>query len=267
MLKLMKYELNRRYQFIFIIMMFIVFMEFLILFGLIKGDVWFMMSFLSSILLITGTMFAVFFDCIRTHYQDLNNNPGYMLYLTPVNRYKIIGSKMLVNLLEIAFFFILFTALMIINFAVLKKFHIDTSDYFTVNMYDEIMTGLKMVFPSTGYLFLLTITAIIQWLNNIMIAILAITLTKTLLANVKASWAISLIFYIILVTITQFVSMGVLVASGFINDMLSFTEVTEVPDMSGFLIKSVSIGGAMYFIYLSIAFFFTGMLLNKRIDI
>ncbi len=271
MLKLMKYEIRRRLQIILIVLAVMAFIEGLILFGLYRGGPWLLTSFILTILMAIGVYLFILFDSIRTYYIDLNRNEGYMLFLTPNSGYRIIGSKALVSFLELVFFVLILVSFLLINFFTAKNLLINSSME-AKEMYDAITQAFQIFTPSVGHIFLLSLTTVLQWFSIIMMATLAITLTKTILSNTRLSWLISLGFFIAIYTGLQFLDMGIISIFGFINDMSNLANTAVItendfPTISGIIFKYVTIMTVVYSAYISIFYLISGRLVSKRINI
>ncbi len=268
MLNLIKYEVQRRKNAVFVVVLIITVVQSLIVLGFYKGNSWTALSVILLILLTAGVYLFVLFDGIRTYYRDLNSRQGYMLFLTPNSAYKIIGAKMIVSLAELLFFVLIATGLLVIDYLVLKSVY---SEFFSM-----ITQYLKDYIPSAGHVFVLSFSTVLQWLNIITTAVLAITLTVTLLSGSKYSWLVSIVFYLALNTGMQFASMGIVSLFGLMDDFKSlsmyepavvFLKNNMSININTIIMKYTLIMGAMYTVYISISYFVSSMLLERRVDL
>lgn len=103
MFKLMKYELLKKVNLMFIALIVSVAVELIIVFTIYKGGAALGFSMFLIFLLGFGGFIMLFVDSVVMYSSDLYKKPGYMLFfLTPNSSFKIIGSKLLVSLIEAA---------------------------------------------------------------------------------------------------------------------------------------------------------------------
>lgn len=280
MLNLMKYEIDRRKKAVIIFMAIVVVVQGLILFGLYRDGGWPVLSAVTAILLTIGTYLFVLFDSIRTYYSDLNSSEGYMLFLTPNSGYKIIASKLIIAFIELMLFVMVAVAFIILDYVVIKHLFIDTGPAYIREIFYDLADFYKALIPGIGQIFVFSFSTILQWFNVIMMAILAITLTKTLLSNKKYSWLISLGIFIAINVALQFLSMAVISSFGFYKDIMNLARmqvqvnlegasltVGTYPSIGNLIFKYTAIMTVLYAIYVSVFYAISGWLLDKRIDL
>ena len=269
--KLMKYELFRRSKLLITILIVLVFMEGAAIYGLYRGDSWLVLFFI----MLVGMAFAAFvfplIDIVTNYYSDFKNTHGYMLFLTPQSGYSIIGSKALFALIELLAAVALVSGFYIANLNLVGAFGY-TDEAALVRM--VIQKIPHMLGTSTAGIITLGITsAILQYFNTIMLAIFAVTLTKTLLSQKSFNWLIALLLYFALAMGIQTVNGLAMSVFGFAKDMISFSQDAsamniELGDPIKLnIIKYIVISMGLYVVWIGAAFTGSSMLLNRRVDL
>lgn len=267
MLTLMKYEILRKQKGIFMFLSILAFLELGILFGIYKGGQWAALSISFIFVLVAGGLVMVFVDTLRSYSKDLNEKQGYSLFLTPSSGYKIIGSKSLISLIELVSVTLIIFALMFLNFQFTKSLYYDSVNALMQQII--LFTKATPFIPSIGQTLLVIFTSIFEWFTVIMIAILSMTLRKTILSNSKYGWLISFIFFILIYSAMELINTFVLSGFGFIGDISQLSTLAQ-PDpelIKTFVYKCFKIACVLYPIYIGILYYFSGMLLNKRVDL
>lgn len=270
MLKLMKYELLKKSKLMIISASVLFLMEIAILFGIYKGGGWAVLSIFLIFFMIFGVIIFVFVDSIRSYSSDLNQKEGYSLFLTPTSGYKIIGSKAIMSFVELLLFTVIVFVFMVLNFQVTKALYPAPFQEVITPLFEALKQMYKI--PNVFELFLMVLVYVFEWFSIIMIAILAMTLRKTILSNSKVGWLLSLIFFVVIYSTMETISMVALAPFGFYNELLNFFQTsssatTDIPTFTFNIFKYVGVAACLYPIYLGTFFFFAGKLLNKRVDL
>lgn len=264
--KLLKYEFLRRKNMLLAFAIILVVAEGLTLFGLYKGDGWMALSVFMCILMVGATYFYALVDTIGSYYSDLKQKHGYMLFLTPVSGYKIIGSKALFGLMQ------LFVSVMVLFLMMLLNFKVSSDLYLTgtelQQVWDAIITGFKGFIPNLVQIIQFIILTLMQWFNIIMMAIFAITLSKTIFSNSQHRFLLSLLIFILLSIAIQAITVSVLAPFGLFGEMIKIESINgNIINGSLSIGKYFTIGMALYAVYISAFYFLSGRLLHKRIDL
>lgn len=265
MLNLMKYELKRRKALLTTVMIVLVCLEAAICLGLYLGGNWNALSIVLSCVVLVGGLLFPFIDTIANYYSDFKNKHGYMLFLTPNKGIKIIGSKALFALIELIVMVGLVIGSIAITMLVFKNIHPGIYSKFFADIFTDLQRLFELkefTFWSTTPLILVTI---LQYFNNIMLAVLAITLSKTILSNNNFNWLFALLFYLGLSFGLQAINSGVLVAFGFVNDMIEYAESGR--DIFNEIVKYIYIGGGIYTFWIAVSTTVSSILLDKRTDL
>lgn len=268
MLKLMKYELLRKQRILIISTSILFFIELAILFGIFKGGGWSALAILLIFMMIFGVILFVFVDSIRSYSVDLNQKEGYSLFLTPTSGYKIIGSKAIISFIELIFFVVIVFGLMVLNYKFTQFLYPDAFSKVVTPLFDTLKQMYSI--PKLTELFFIILVYVFEWFAVIMIAILAMTLRKTILSNSKLGWLISLIFFVVIYSTMETITMLVLAPFGFFNEILDLSRMNmnaATPTFNFDIYRYLGISACIYPIYLAIFFFFSGKLLNKRVDL
>ena len=269
--KLMKYELFRRSKLLITILIVLVFMEGAAIYGLYRGDSWLALFFVMLI----GMGFAAFIvpliDAVTNYYSDFKNTHGYMLFLTPQSGYSIIGSKALFALIELIAALALVAGFYTANFYLAEAFGY-TNAIAEIKMVAQQIP--RMLGTSTAGIITLGATAgTLQYFNTIMLAIFAVTLSKTLLSQKSFNWLIALLLYFGLAMGIETVNGLVMSVFGFAKDMISFSHDAssmnlELGDPIKLnIIKYIVISMGLYVVWIGAAFTGSSLLLNKRVDL
>lgn len=269
MLKLMKYEFLRRQRVFLIALVILLFIEGAIIFCIYKGNAWIALGIILGLLLCYGSVLFVFIDSIASYSMDLNQKSGYSLFLTPTSGYKIIASKALISFIEL-----LIVIGIVFGFVFLDIKFIDLrySDQIS-EMTKAMIAGLKEVgfIPEIKVIVATVFVFFLEWFNMIMVAILAMTIRKTLLSNIKLGWLISFIFFIAIYTTLSTITMAVIMPLGYFSDMMELMNLEaagHVPNLKDFnIFKYILASICLYAVYLPSLFFFSGKLLGKNVDL
>lgn len=266
MLKLIKYELIRKRKLLAMSLAVVILVELALLFTLYKGGGWIGLTMLLTFTTSIGIYLFVLVDCALTYSSDLNKPHGYMLFMTPNNGYKLIASKIIVSFIEI----ILGT---VILFGVLYSNYLYAVHLFSKNLSETAKVFIDLfkgafsgVIPSLGQFFLILTTMALQWFLTIMTIYFAITLTKTLLSNVKFKGLFSFIFFIGLYILHTNIFGAIIGSLGYFNNMVNSVTNSSFDfdkNLFNFFITTCLI----YLTTSSIYLYFSGRLLNKRVDL
>jgi ABC-2 type transport system permease protein len=263
--KLLKYELLRRKGPLTAFAVIFIVLEGLLLFGLFKGDAWIGLSIFMTILLIGGTYVFVLLDPKISFYSDIKNKHGYMLFLTPVNGYQIVGSKALFGFIQM----FVAGAILFLTFVLNSK--LTTHLYFTgteiESLWNRISHDFKDFLPTLGQIIQFLVMVLLQWFNVIMMGIFAITLNKTIFSDNRHSFLLSLLMYVFLYVIIQTVTVAILAPFGLFGDMLRVQTSNGSIQGSLNVGKYTTLGMILNAFYILLFYFLSGRFLHKRVDL
>lgn len=167
----------------------------------------------AGVLLLTFTaLFGILFiglQSVLTLHKDMNTKQSYMLFMTPNSCYKILGAKMLENLLSMLIGGAFFFGLGSLDIALLLK-HYDVIDQFT-DAFQEIFSYFGYEFDlSAGYMASITFGMLSSWFATVTTAFLADVISSSLLNGRKLNLLVSFIIFLVLSYLTS--RLGSLVA-------------------------------------------------------
>ncbi|WP_105615111.1 hypothetical protein [Vallitalea okinawensis] len=195
MIQLIKYEIIKKYKSLLILLSVFGLMSLYTLYLFVDGEVEGALIGFSIYLLLGGVLVIyLLVNNILLFSSDLRRKTGYMVFLTPNNGYKILGSKVLATVIENAVFIILYALIGL---------------FFTVtflNIVEEPLGALgisqyiQIDYTVNDFLTILFIcmTIALGWLNFMLTITLAITLFKSLLAHVRYGGLISFGFFLVI---------------------------------------------------------------------
>lgn len=197
MLTLIKYEFVRKSKLLLILLVteIVVNIGLCLAFGMGGGIAFFVFN-----LIVLPILYL--YELIRTYSDDINRKSGYMLFMTPNSGYKIIGSKLVVILLEGLLIFLTYILFAIVNLAI---FSLITVGNFSaiVSVFNSFIYNFNTaVSLSLGYtagdIFLLIIIILISLIVFVLTIYSAMTIRKSIFANIKFGGLFSFIIFLIL---------------------------------------------------------------------
>ena len=213
--KLIKYEFRKQMLSKVVVGILLGVLELVYIAGIIadKGD-WsaFGMGGLAIVAVIS--LFYFSFESIVTYSNDLKTKQSYMLFLTPRNMYQIVGAKMITTVLQILVVGVVFAGIFIGDVFLLFAKNGEIEVFFDgIKEFFRMLTGVEIRLEELIYVILMLLVA---WLEFIVMAMFAITLSTTLFANVKFKGVISVALYFGLEWIISKL-VGLVVKTGFLE--------------------------------------------------
>lgn len=253
MLRLMKYEMRKNI------------LGVAILFSIIMGlECYFLVSAFASsgehtiisaaiLMLVTFVAyFCVFIFGINTYSKELKSKSGYMTFMTPISSFTVIGSKLLVTLLEGIFFAVLLIVLACIDMAVMEAQFPETKIF--TDFVDMFVTAMDI---NAGEILLGILGSILELLITfvaiVSMAYLAITLSSTAFQNRKFKGIISTIIFIVIMVIVSEVAELILNDASASNTFDLF--IAMIPAFLYYIAVAV------------ISIFVSGTLLEKKVSL
>lgn len=246
MLKLMKYEMRKTAFSKFVLLVLTAVAEVAFLLGLLldKGE-----------LLGTAAVFLVLFSTVGIVYigiqsalllrRELNCKESYMLFMTPNSNYKILGAKILENLLSILVTGVFFLLLAGIDITI-ATVHVDGLEG-VMNMLNGMLNVQFNVSVSKGMIVLNYIDMLMSWICVIVIADFAVVLSATIFNGKKGNGVVAFAIFCILAWLQG-------VWLGLIPDLPNYN-ITLLLDI---LTVSV-IGGILYYV--------SGWIMEKKLSV
>ena len=206
MLKMMKYEYRRGVFPLLVVITALAAAELLFVIGIFAEKN--LLDGLGITFLVMGGwasfMFVLIYGVI-IYSQDLKNKTGYMVFMTPISNYKIIGAKLLSILLTGATLVAFLGLLIVVDYNLLKSHNGGVASVELV--LDDILgtRGLSIgsvIANVAGFI----VVALIQFYTMITIAYLAVSLSSTVLQNKKIKGVVSFILFVALYVLVSYIA-------------------------------------------------------------
>jgi len=197
------------------------------------------------------SLFYFSFETIITYSNDLKTKQSYMLFLIPRNMYQVMGAKMVTTLLHILLVGAAFAAIIIGDvFAVCARYgEIEEM----IEMFKMMFAELSGIHVELEEVLYVISTVLVVWIEFILMAMFAITISTTLFANKRykgvISFGIYIVFELLLGKVADLVTDGAM--SG---------EVFELNAMAWIYI-------GVYAVAMVLCYFGTTWLLDKKISV
>ena len=221
MLNLIKYELIKQRGSKLIALGIFAILEVIFLLGVLlekNGFLGFGMGFLAIVSIVF--IFWLGIEAIFTLSNDMKNKSGYMLFMTPQSVYKIMAGKVLSSIITIiiamaciALLALADMTILLVRFSSIKEFTNMVRDM------TEAFTGIDFSWQSgLGFLIML----ILSWISMVAAGFVAVTISNTLLANLKAKGLISFVIFIAVGIISSYILNILYGFIGYDNNILVF---------------------------------------------
>lgn len=182
--------------------------------------------------------FLVMIFGVTSYSKELKHKSGYLLFMTPVSSYKILGAKLLTNLINGVIMVAVIAVLFITGFRIGEdKFSIGNVLKFVEELYNEMGGSWSEVIAKIlVFIFLFLLVTYM----TVVVAYFAISISATILQNKKGKGAIGvLLFFVIIVLVYavgyQLPTLDFDVSSAFAKDVLD-----DLPIILWFLAVAVA---------------------------
>lgn len=253
MLRLMKYETRKNILGVAILFSIIMGLECYFLIGAITKSG--KHTAIAAVILMLVTFvayFCVFVFGITTYSKELKSKSGYMTFMTPISSFTVIGSKLLVTLLEGVIFAVLLVVLACVDMAVMEAQFPETKMF--TEFVDMFVTALGI---NTGEVVLGILGTVLELLINyvaiVSMAYLAITLSSTVFQNKKFKGIVSAVIFIVIMVLVNKVS----------GLMPGDTNATNMVDLFVAMIPTF----LYYAVVAAASVFASGTLLEKKVSL
>lgn len=258
MFKMIKYEFRKHITSIIILLIVYGLLEAVFLYGrFADNEKALLISMLLLALLIFVSYIFILVLGISTYNQELKSKSGYLVYMTPISYYHIIGAKLLYTLFAGVGFAALIFLLLTINYSMLADTY-NLDDFAT--SFNFILTTLGSQY-SIGTLILMTLVQIISMLIGffmiVTVAYLAISLSTTILENSKAKGFLSFFIFMVIIILIAYVENLIPDIYDSSNQVLTVGQavINQLPNLGISLIVAVA------------SFIGSGTLLSKHISL
>ena len=265
MLNLLKYELKKRKSTLIVGAIALIALEALTLYNLSKDKV--ILAMILSVLMVVGAVLIAFLDTAVQYFNDFKKAQGTLLFLTPNKGSKIVGSKMIFGALEL----LAGMVIVVLSIYVSNRYAVSMGYEGIGPQITSVIAELELSFGAgstwwiaTGFL----IIVFLQYASSQSVAILSVTLGRTILSRSSYNWLWAVIIFIgtsfAIQTVNSVILLSIGLGDGWLQEiMMNGDVVNSTLDVTKFLI----IGAIEYAAWIAVAFFASSIMLNKKIDI
>jgi hypothetical protein len=261
MMKLMKYELLRRKQLLIGALLAILVLEGITVYAIYRGGNWNVLATILTFLLVIGTMLLPILNTVTKLYADYKQKQGYMLFLTPQSGYKILWSKTLYGAIEILAAIALVAGCLFLSGYAANQFQDNSISNMLMSMQNE-MGNLSL--NSFGFIYVLLI--LLQLLAQLSIAMLAVTVSRSIMPATNYGWLIALLMYFAFVIGVNLVDSVLLLAFGLAGDIMNIVK-SGIENVGSMIAKYLTIGVVTYVAWFVGCTALAGRLASKNVDL
>ena len=205
MFKMIKYEFRKHISSIIILLIVYGLLEAVFLYGMIADNQNAVVISMALLIMLSVVSYVFILVLgISTYNNELKSKSGYLVYMTPISYYHIIGAKLLYTLFAGIGFAALIFLLLTVNYNMLANEY-SLNDFTTV--FNVMLRTLGTDY-TLGTLLLLMLVQIISMLVNffmiVTVAYLAISLSTTILQNSKAKGFLSFFLFIVIIAVVLY---------------------------------------------------------------
>lgn len=250
--KLIKYEFKKQMLSKIIVGVLALICQLVMLVGVFadKPD-WGALGFGGMTLLAFAALFYFSFETVVTYSNDLRTKQSYMLFLVPRNMYQVVGAKMITTIAQIFVAGIVFMALLLGNLFLVSARDGEIEEFIKLmKMFIEFVSGVNVDVTTVVYVIC---SILVVWIEFVLMAMLAITLSTTLFANKRYKGVVSFGIYIglefVLGKIADWASNGAMSGEVLTLDAMAWVYM------------------GVYVVAMVLCFFATAWLLDKKISV
>ena len=188
-------------------------------------------------------------------YSDFKHKHGYMIFMTPQNGYRIIWAKMLYAILQMLAMGIVIAGCMALTAAVADSLH----DGIIRTFFAALRIGTGTILGMGGL-------GLLQILAQLSIAVLAVTVSRSMMQSSSYNWLIALLMYFALALVVNLVDGALLLAFGITGDVMQLSSDAVVFG-SQLMTKYYLIGAVTYSAWFVGCTTLSGRLVNRGIDL
>ncbi len=261
MMKLMKYELLRRKQLLLGALLTILLIEGITVYAIYRGGNWNVLAIILTFLMAIGALLLPIFNSVTKLYADFKQKQGYMLFLTPQSGYKILWAKMLHGTVEILAALALVAGCLFLSGFAANQFQDGVISHMLASMQQE-MSSLSI--GTAGFVYVLLI--VLQMLAQLSIAMLAVTVSRSIMPATNYSWLIALLMYFAFAVGVNLVDSLLLLAFGLAGDIMNIVKI-GIENIGGMIAKYLTIGVVAYVAWFIGCTALAGRLASKNVDL
>lgn len=248
MLKLIKYEFRKQLLSKIIILVTLFAFEAVFLVGyLTESDTTLGVSILLLVLTAIAAIFFVSIEAIITFSNDLKTKHSYMLFMTPHSPYTIVGAKVITSIITIFVTGIIFLACAGLDI-ILVLDALDMRETLEILFdFTEALFGFDFEWTIIIPYILLELASLCA---TTVFGFIAITISATLLSNVRGRGVVSVVLFF-----------AFMLLRSWITNLLVSDELFVLSTRDTWITVAVTV------IFAGLAYFFTGLMLKKKVNL
>ena len=203
MFKMIKYEFRKHISSIIILLIVYGLLEAVFLYGMIADNQNAVVISMALLIMLSVVSYVFILVLgISTYNNELKSKSGYLVYMTPISYYHIIGAKLLYTLFAGIGFAALIFLLLTVNYNMLANEY-SLNDFTTV--FNVMLRTLGTDYTLGTLLVLVQIISmLVNFFMIVTVAYLAISLSTTILQNSKAKGFLSFFLFIVIITVVLY---------------------------------------------------------------
>lgn len=262
MIKLMKYEFLRRKPLLLGALVSAAAVQGGIVYAVYRGGGWNTLAAVLTVLLSVALLLLPLLNAVTKLYADLKHRTGYMLFLTPAGGSRILFAKMGYAAAET-----LAAAALLCGCLALSGFALDG---FQNGAASAMLASLQQqlgALPLGGVAAAYVLLVVLQMLAQLSIAMLAVTVSRCVLPATGCGWLIALLMYFAFALGINIIDSLLLLAFGFVGDILYLASQYPVANLSAFAVKYLILAAVLYAAWIAGCTAFSGRLTDRRVDL
>lgn len=262
MTKLMKYEFLRRKPLLLGALVSVAAVQGGIVYAVYRGGSWNTLAVILTVLLSVALLLLPLLNAVTKLYADLKHRTGYMLFLTPASGGRILFAKMSYAAAETLAATALLCGCLVISGLALDQFQNGAAAAMLAPLQQQL-GALPLGGVAAAYVLLI----MLQMLAQLSIAMLAVIVSRCMLPATSYGWLITLLMYFAFALGINVVNSLLLLAFGFVGDVLSLVSQSSVANVSAFAVKYLILAAALYAAWIAGCTAFSGRLAGRRVDL
>lgn len=261
MMKLMKYELQRRKPLMLGALLAILVLEGITVYAIYSGGNWNVLAIILTFLMVIGALLLPILNTVTKLYADFKQKQGYMLFLTPQSGYKIIWAKTIYGAIETLVAILLIIGCLFLSGSAADYFQDGAVSHMLASMQQEL--GLLSL-GTAGIVYVLLIA--LQMLAQLSIAVLAVTVSRSIMPATNYGWLIALLMYFAFAVGVNIVNGILLLTAGLAGDMTNIIQ-SGIINAHTMIAKYFVIGAVTYTAWFAGCTMLSGRLTSKNVDL
>lgn len=236
-------------------------LEGITVYAIYQGGNWNVLAILLTFLLAIGTMLLPILNTVTKLYADFKQKQGYMLFLTPQSGYKILWAKTIYGAIEILAAILLVTGCLFLSGFAVDQFQQGSATGLLASIQKQ-MSNISL--NTIGVVYALLI--FLQMLAQLSIAMLAVTVSRSIMPATNYGWLIALLMYFAFVIGVNLVNSILLLAFGLAGDIIQIAQ-NNIADIGSIIAKYLTVGAVTYLLWFVGCTVLSGRLVNKNVDL